>query len=241
MKFGELKVIDAEGAILAHSQQIGSRRLKKGRALSAADVAVLKRGGIETVTAAQLEPGDVGEDEAAERIADAASGAHVSSSAAFTGRVNLYAETRGLVVVDRSSLDHLNQVDEAITIAAVSPFELVEAKQTIATIKIIPFAIAGAIADAASDIARESSGEELIRVAPLEPQRVGMIQTRLSGTKESVLDKTAAVTAARLESLGSRISAEHRCEHHFPMPHFLASQVPQSAKTTRTPTRTLVW
>ena len=214
MKFGELPVADAEGAILAHSQRIGSHRLKKGRALSADDVAELVRGGIETVMAAQLEPGDVGEDEAAARIADAATGTDVSSSAAFTGRVNLYAETRGLAVLDRSSLNRLNQVDEAITIAAVSPYELVEAKQTIATIKIIPFAIAGVITDAASDIARGAPGDEpLIRIAPLVPQRVGLVQTRLSGTKESVLDKTAAVTAARLESLGSRISAELRCDH----------------------------
>ena len=214
MKFGELPVADAEGAILAHSQRVGSRTIKKGRALTADDLAELARAGIETVMAAQIESGDIAEDVAAKKIAEAATGAHVSSSAAFTGRVNLCAETRGLVVIDRTCLDQVNLVDEAITIAAVSPFELVEAKQTIATIKIIPFAVDSAIVDAASDIARgKPDRERLIRIVPLVAQRVGLVQTRLSGTKESVLDKTAVVTAGRLETLGSRISAEVRCDH----------------------------
>lgn len=216
MKFGEIRVADAEGAILAHSQRMGRRTLKKGLTLSADDIADLAQGGIESVMAARLEAGDISEDQAAEQIAKSVTGAHVSTSAAVTGRVNLYAEVRGLVVVDCDRLDRVNQIDEAITVAAVTPFELVEAKQTIATIKIIPFAVAGAITDAASDLARGKPGNEsLIRVVPLAQQRFGLVQTRLSGTKESVLDKTAAVTAARLESLGSRISAEVRCDHRI--------------------------
>ena len=39
MKFGEIRVADAAGAILAHSQRIGGRTLKKGLPLSADDIA----------------------------------------------------------------------------------------------------------------------------------------------------------------------------------------------------------
>jgi molybdenum cofactor cytidylyltransferase len=214
VKFGEIPLALAEGAILAHSQRLGRRTFKKGRVLSSKDVADLAAGGITNVIAARTEAGDIGEDEAAGIIANAMTGTHAIASAPFTGRVNLHTEIQGLVVVDRSRLDEINQVDEAITIAVVSPFELVEARQTIATIKIIPFAISGTICNDAADIARGLAGvDPLIRVVPLVQQNVGLIQTRLSGTKESVLDKTATVTASRLEILGSRISTEIRCDH----------------------------
>ena len=214
MKFGEIPVAEAEGAILAHSQRLNRRTFKKGRVLSSEDVADLAAGGIDKVIAARTEAGDIGEDEAAGIIADAVTGTHAIASVPFTGRVNLHTDTRGLVVVDRTRLDEVNQVDEAITIAVVPPFELVEAKQTIATIKIIPFAISGTICNAAADIARRPVRDDpLIRVVPLVQQNVGLIQTRLSGTKESVLDKTTNVTASRLETLGSKVSAEIRCDH----------------------------
>jgi len=41
MIFGDTPLADAEGAILAHSLAVGRERFKKGRVLSAADVAAL--------------------------------------------------------------------------------------------------------------------------------------------------------------------------------------------------------
>jgi molybdenum cofactor cytidylyltransferase len=40
-----------------------------------------------------------------------------------------------------------------------------------------------------------------------------LIQTRLPGTKESVLDKTVAVTARRIDACGGRLVGEQRCAH----------------------------
>src|SRR3712207_9457732 len=62
--------------------------------LSPEDVATLAEGGIATVVAARLEPGDVHEDEAAERIARAVQGSGLAASAAVTGRVNLLERKR---------------------------------------------------------------------------------------------------------------------------------------------------
>src|SRR3546814_2607683 len=83
MIFGDVPLQDAEGAILAHSRRVGKTTFKKGRALSAEDVTTLREAGIASVVAARLEPGDIGEDVAADRVAKAAAGANVSASAAF--------------------------------------------------------------------------------------------------------------------------------------------------------------
>ena len=141
MIFGEIAVAEAVGAILAHSVKLGGRALRKGRILSADDVAALAESGLTTIVGARLAGDELGEDEAASRLAEAAAGDNVSIAAAFTGRANLFAETRGLCVVDRARLDELNLVDEAVTLATLMPFTLVEPKQMVATIKIVPFGV----------------------------------------------------------------------------------------------------
>ena len=103
MKFGEVPVADAEGAILAHSLKLGTTALKKARVLSRADLDLIAGAGLAQIVVARLEPGDVGEDEAARRVAAAAAGDEVEPAAPFTGRANLFAKTRGLLVFDRDA------------------------------------------------------------------------------------------------------------------------------------------
>jgi molybdenum cofactor cytidylyltransferase len=211
MRFGEIPVGAAAGAILAHTLKFGATAFKKGRVLSAADIEALRAAGVEQIVAARLDPGDLREDEAADRIAAVVAGANVTASPAFTGRANLYAETRGLLVFDRDRIDRLNLVDEAVTLGTLPPFAIVEPRQMVATVKIIPFAVPREAVARAAAFAAE--GGKLLRVAAFAPRRVALIQTRLSGLKESILDKTRAVTEARLAALGSALSSEERCEH----------------------------
>ena len=211
MKFGEIPVAEAEGAILAHSLKLGATVLKKGRVLSRADLDAIAAAGLAHIVVARLEPGDLREDEAAGRIAAAAAGPNITVANAFTGRANLFAEARGLLVFDRDRLDHLNLVDEAVTLGTLPPFAVVEPRQMVATVKIIPFAVPETAVTRAADFA--AAGEPLLRVAAFVPRDVALIQTRLPGLKESILDKTRAVTEQRLAALGCRLVSEERCDH----------------------------
>jgi molybdenum cofactor cytidylyltransferase len=211
VRFGEVPVAEAEGAILAHSLKLGSTAFKKGRLLSRGDVQAIAAAGLSEITVARLEPGDVGEDEAAARLAAAAVGPGVSAASAFTGRVNLHAKARGVFVADRERVDRLNLVHEAVTLGTLPPFTVVEPRQLVATIKIIPFA---APEEAIRDCARAAiTGGPLLQVAPFRSLSVGLMQTRLPGLKESILDKTRQVTEGRLAALGCRMSFEERCAH----------------------------
>jgi len=211
MKFGEVPIDEAEGAILAHSLKLGTTVLKKGRVLSRADLDAIAAAGLAHIVVARLEPGDLREDEAAGRIAAAAAGPNITVANAFTGRANLFAEARGLLVFDRDRLDHLNLVDEAVTLGTLPPFAVVEPRQMVATVKIIPFAVPETAVTRAADFA--AAGEPLLRVAAFVPRDVALIQTRLPGLKESILDKTRAVTEQRLAALGCRLVSEERCDH----------------------------
>src|ERR1700752_4717499 len=117
MRFGSFPLGETEGSILAHSLRANGRLIKKGRVLTQADIAQLREAGVSEVTVARLEAGDVPEDIAATRVAQALRGEGLRMGAAFTGRVNLYAEKAGVVVLDGTRLDALNLIDEAITVA----------------------------------------------------------------------------------------------------------------------------
>jgi molybdenum cofactor cytidylyltransferase len=117
-----------------------------------------------------------------------------------------------VLVVDRARLDALNRIDEAVTLATLAPFELVEPRQLAATVKIIPFAVGGAALARCLEAARAGAGP-LVRVAALRPRPVGLVQTRLPGMKASILDKTKMVVDARLAALDGAPADELRCRH----------------------------
>ena len=207
MIFGPVATSRALGTILAHAVKLPGQTLRKGRVLSAADLTALAEAGIAEVVAARLEPDDVPEDRAACRAASGLAGDGVSRGEAFTGRVNLFAERHGLLVLDPAAIDRLNAVDEAITVATLANHAPVAPRQMVATIKIIPFAAPEAA------LATWESQAKALRVAPFRGRPVGLVQTRLPGLKTSVLDKTAEVTRNRLAQLGCTLLGELRTEH----------------------------
>lgn len=210
MKFGPCPVEEAVGTILAHSTYAGGKRLRKAHLLTAEDVAALNAAGIASVTVARLEPGDIGEDAAATRIAAALRIAGAEVRAATTGRVNIHATHAGVLVVEKAMIDALNAIDPAITVATLADYSAVEAGQMVATVKIIPYAVPGLLVEAAETRARAGAAFAVHR---FHAMRVGLIQTELGGIKPSVLDKTAELTAARLARSQSLVTAERRTPH----------------------------
>ena len=210
MKFGPVATADAAGAYLAHSIKLDRGALKKGRKLAAEDVDALLAAGVDTVIAAKLEIGDVHEDEAARRLADAVCGPGLKASQAFTGRVNLFAETPGLLQVDVAAINRINAIHESVTVATLPAYASMTARQMAATIKIIPFAAPEAAVSAAE--AAAAAGRALT-LKPFRPLRAVLIQSTLPSVKPSVLDKTVAITAARLEVLGGHLASERRAKH----------------------------
>jgi molybdenum cofactor cytidylyltransferase len=211
MKFEQVSLQSATGAILAHSVQTPSGAIKKGRVLGADEIARLTAAGIERVTAAVLEAGDVGEDAAAARVAVALQGGAMHVAEPFTGRANLYADATGIVEIDAARLRRLNGLDEGLTIATVPAFERVTRGQMIATVKVITFALTEAVVTSAEELARGAGG--LIHVRPFRATIAGLVLTKLPGTRTSLLEKRRRAIAQRLEAAGSRIGDVESVAH----------------------------
>jgi molybdenum cofactor cytidylyltransferase len=209
MKFGPVKPEDALGGVTVHAIRQSSLVLKKGTVVGFAEVAALKQAGVKEIVVARLDKDDISEDEAAASIAAAVAGEGVNVERAFTGRANLFASEAGVLVVDRDSVDRINRVDEAVTVATLPAFKAVVAGEMVATVKIIPFGVEAKLRDAA--VAAVGAGR--MRVEPFRIKRVGVVSTLLPGLAPKVIEKTLHVTEERLAPTGARIIAERRVPH----------------------------
>ncbi len=211
MRFGPLDVSSARGAILAHAVNVGKGRLKKGKLLDEADIETLLMAGVKTVIAARLEADDVAENHAAELIADKLKSGHICVEAAFTGRVNLFAKQAGVLQVDADLITRINQIDPGITVATLSQFSPVKKGRMVATVKIIPFAVAQSSVD---EVIALVEGKNALQFHAFNPKRIGLIATSLPVLKQSTMDKTRNILADRLVASGSSIVEELRIEHN---------------------------
>lgn len=210
MIFGEIPIDEAEGAVLAHSVRAAEARFAKGRKLSSDDVAVLKAAAVASVIGVHLAPSDLMEDEAAARLAAAVPPDHLRLSPAATGRVNFFASANGLFRASRDIVDRFNRIDPAITLACLGDYSDARAGDMVATIKIIPLAVAGSAVERAVQLL---AGGEAFHIRPYESRRVALIATELPSLKPSVMDKTRDILQARLSSSGSTLAVEQRVAH----------------------------
>ncbi len=206
MKFGPIPVKEAEGKVLAHNMARAEGRgaFRKGKTLTAEDVAAMILEGHQTVYTAELEDGDLGEDAAAQRVAEAAAGSGLRLKGPAEGRVNLESLVRGVVRVDSARLERVNSC-EGITFASLPAWSLVEAGQNVATVKIIPYALPSALVDQAEAAATGDS--PLIQVAELKSRRVGLVFSGLPAALGRVVRTFEQPLRKKIEAFGSTVAA----------------------------------
>jgi molybdenum cofactor cytidylyltransferase len=211
MKFGGVPPEEARGATAVHSIRKGDLVLKKGTLIGDKEVAALKAADVREIVVARLEEGDVSEDQAAGEIAAAVAGQGVRVDRAFTGRCNLFADAAGILVVDKDAIDELNRIDEAVTFATLAAFKPVVEGEMIATVKIVPFAVAKGPRDAALAIAEKT--KPIIRVAPYKVKKIGVVSTLLPGLAPKIVEKTVRVLKDRIAPSGATIVGERQVPH----------------------------
>ena len=146
MKFGMEQTKNAVGGILAHSLGCGKERLRKGKVLNEKDVRKLIRFGYDHVAVARLEDHDTEENLAATRVAEnihfLAEPENFKKVLLFTGRVNIFACSTGIIVFDEESFTKkANSIDNMITIATIPNYSQVSEGSIVATIKIISYGV----------------------------------------------------------------------------------------------------
>ncbi len=151
--------------------------LRKGHALVPEDSDLLSRLGDEPIHVLELDEGDVGEDEAALRLARAVAGEGVEISGSSESEVRLTATVRGLFRVEADPLLRIDSCD-GVMIWTLQDRVPVEPGRHVASAKIAPLAMPEAELGRVLELAAPGT----VRVEAYRPRQVGvLVRERLSG------------------------------------------------------------
>jgi len=203
MKFEAVPLSEAKGKILGHNIAglNGQRLLRKGKPLTGQDLENLRALGRASVYVAELEPDDVDENTAARRVAQAVSGPGLHISSVASGRANLIADELGILRIDVDRLSQVNELD-GMTLATVMSHFPVHARQIVATVKIIPYAVPESIVSEVEAIAR--GNKPVMRVDALPSRSVSMILSGSTSLHERLVADFSPLRE-RIERLGSSV------------------------------------
>jgi molybdopterin biosynthesis enzyme len=208
------------GAVLTRDMTVAGERWSKGRRLSAADLACLAAEPVEDPAAATLasakafrprsgpvtvlvpEPGDVHEDEAALRLAEAVRGPGLEVRGPSESRVDLVATADGVVHVRVDAVDRIDRIDP-LEIFTIFDGQVVSAGDLVASVKVAPHLVEESALAAGERLGARSG--PVVRVAPFRPLRVGVLVKETVG--EAARQRFEASVRAKVEGLGSRIVA----------------------------------
>ncbi len=166
---------EAAGTILCHDVRGAGRRgrvLFKGSLLTAEDVHRLSGLASQEVHVLAMEPGDVKEDEAARRIAEAVSGPGVERKGPHQSRYGLVAAHRGVLRVKPEALHEMNCV-EHVSVYTWYDGQVVDKGDEVGAAKVTPLVVSEATVREVERIAREYA--PAVDVAAFQPHLVGMV------------------------------------------------------------------
>jgi hypothetical protein len=145
-------------------------QLPKGKLLSETEARMLREQPATEMHAMELEPGDLHEDPAGRRLAQAVAGENVEVQPPSGGTLPLAARVRGIVEVNSSRLAELNSIDDR-AVTTLPHEQIVTEGETIARAKIVPFVTLESRVAEAEKIA--SGG--LVSVKKFVPLRVAAV------------------------------------------------------------------
>lgn len=210
MRLEERAVSDALGTILLHNVAgpEGGRALKKGTRLEAEHLARLAEIGRQTVEVAVLDVDDVQEDAAALLLAEALQTPEIEPTRPTAGRINLRSTVNGLLEVDEERLLSLNLLP-GLALATRRQYTVVGPDQetaSVASLKVVPFALPRADLDQALALAEARPG--IVEVRPFTPgRRAALLFVAEPGAHERVRQDYLAPTRTRLEKLAAELVA----------------------------------
>ncbi|MGC4105331.1 MAG: hypothetical protein QM753_03100 [Thermomicrobiales bacterium] len=198
---------DTPGLVLTHTivdPRTGRRAFRKGQILAESDVTALADL-LDTlgrpVHAIRLDPGDVLEDAAAQRLATALSGDGVAQRTPVQSRVNLEATRKGLLRIDPDAIFAINRHPGIGVFTAIDRLPVLPGK-VVAGAKISPVAIPGVVLDGVEH-ALAALPQPAIQVKPFVPHHAGIIVTE--GLDERVRDRFEDTVRRKLAWYGSDV------------------------------------
>jgi molybdenum cofactor synthesis domain-containing protein len=178
--------------------EVKETRFRKGRIIQEEDIPILLEMGKDEIYIWEAEPGMVHEEEGALFLRDLAAGEHIRAEAPREGKVELFAETRGLFKVNAGKLVSLNSLG-GLEVITRRGNRAVEKGDKLAALKIIPLLIEEAKLKEAAALC---GGEKILTLLPYFRKKAGVIVTGNELYHKRIPDRGSAIIAGKIESYG---------------------------------------
>ncbi len=202
-----IPVQEAVGTVLGHDLtrivpgQAKGPAFRKGHVIRPEDIPGLLRIGKEHLYVFDLKQGFVHEDEAALRLARAATGPGLELSQPSEGKVTLRAAHDGLLCVDAAGLLKLNSIEDMV-FATLHTGQQVRRGQAVAGTRVVPLVIEEEKLRRAESVCAPGP---FLQVKPFKTARVGMVTTGSEVFHGRIQDGFGPVVRRKFEALGSAV------------------------------------
>lgn len=186
---------------------------KRGHIITQDDIPKLLDLGKRMIFVCDGDNGMVHEEDAALRMAAAASveGAHYTAPS--EGKVQLIADIRGMFRVDTALLRQVNLVDD-VTVSTMPDHYPVEKGMRLASMRIIPLFTEE---ENIARVERLCAGKKLLELRPYKKKKVGVIITGSEIYSGRIQDKFEPVAREKLEKFPSEILGVTLCDDQLEM------------------------
>lgn len=205
----KIRVEDAVGAVLMHDMtqiipgQIKGPRFRKGHIVQEEDIPVLLNMGKQHIYVWDQTPGQVHENDAAERLAKAVAGPGITLTDPKEGKVDLVAENSGVLYANVDGILALNSL-EYVVLATLHNHRPIEANTKIAGTRVVPLMVDESTILEAEKIAA-SYERPILEIRPLKQWKVGIVTTGSEVYHGRIQDKFGPVLKKKVEDWGSEV------------------------------------
>jgi Molybdopterin biosynthesis enzyme len=201
-------VEEAVGMVLAHDLtkiipgEFKGAAFKKGYVIKEEDIDMLKSMGKNHIFIMELDGDTIHEEEAAARIAKAASGEGVYLTEPSEGKVNIKSERKGLLKINLKALEQINSI-EMIVLATLHNDTLVEKDKIVACSKVIPLTVEKNKINQVEQVCEELG--KVISIKPVKSLKVGIVITGTEVYEGRIKDKFGVVLEGKVENYGCKL------------------------------------
>ena len=208
-----IETVHAEGHVLCHDITVIVKDVKKGVAfkkghiVTKEDIPELLKLGKDHLYVWEKDDSLYHEDEAAAILRDVCMGRNIRAGEPREGKIELTAQTDGLLWIDSERLRAVNAIDE-IMIASRHGMTPVKAGDKLAGTRVIPLVIS----KEKMALVRETAGAEpLMHVLPFKPLRVGIVTTGSEVYYGRIHDTFTPVIEEKIAEYGMTVIGHELC------------------------------
>ena len=199
-----VRVEDAENCVCCHDitkiipGEFKGRAFKKGHVITKEDIPELRKLGKEHIYVWEAQEGQIHENDAAVRIANAVKGQGLDCSEPIEGKISLTAQYDGMCTINEDVLLRVNMVND-IMVATRSNLRIVKKGDVVAGVRAIPLTIDEKLLEQVEKICQDIA---MIAVKSLRPLQVGVVITGNEVYSGLIQDKFGPFLQVKLADYG---------------------------------------